>query len=195
MDTVVNLAVENCLVSEIPNILTARKVDEMTDDERKELASESEETQMNRSRLLDEVGILREGHRMCQKHKPRESRGQSRLPTPELAPPASSKDAVRLLKMRQWLTGIGAVSPSRSPTPLDDLAPSPAAATAEPPRISSTRPLFGVKTTPAAATAGTGLSGKSTSSTQPNFGSSSRGDGQAAGKKKKSKARSVPLSP
>ena len=99
MDTVVNLAVENCLVSEVPNILTARKVDAMTVDELTELASESEETQMNRTRLLDEVRILREGHRKCQKHKPRESTTQSRLSVSNLAPPASSKYAVRLLKM------------------------------------------------------------------------------------------------
>ncbi len=100
MDTVVNLAVENCLISEVPNILTARKVDAMTVDELKELASESEETQMNRSRLLDEVRILKEGHRKCQRHKPRETPAQPRLFGSGLAPPALSKHAVRLVKMK-----------------------------------------------------------------------------------------------
>ncbi|KAK4129810.1 hypothetical protein N657DRAFT_677378 [Parathielavia appendiculata] len=75
MDNVVNLAVESCLISKVENILTARKVEEMSVDELKELASESEETQTNRSRLQEEVRILREGLRKCQKHKPRESTG------------------------------------------------------------------------------------------------------------------------
>ena len=180
MDTVVNLAVENCLISEVPNILTARKVDAMTVDELKELASESEETQMNRSRLLDEVRILKEGYRKCQKHKPRESTAQSRLFVSELAPPASSKYAIRLVKMETMANGIGAATPSRSVTPLGDPTPSPAAVTPEPPRGSSTRPIFSVNTTPTAATAGTGFFGNITSSTQPNVGSSTRGDGQAA---------------
>lgn len=75
MDNVVNLAAESCLISHVPNILTARKIDAMTVDDLKELASESDETRMNRSRLQDEVRILREGLRKCQKHKPRESTG------------------------------------------------------------------------------------------------------------------------
>ena len=92
-DNVVNLAVENCLIADVPNILTGRKVDAMTVDELRELASESEETQMNRSRLQDEVRILREGLRKCRKHKPKESTAQFRHSTSELAPPASSKYA------------------------------------------------------------------------------------------------------
>lgn len=93
MDNVVNLAVENCLISDVPNILTGRKVDAMTVDELKDLASESVETQIKRSRLQDEVRILREGLRKCRKHKPKESTAQFRLSTSELAPPASSKYA------------------------------------------------------------------------------------------------------
>jgi hypothetical protein len=94
MDNVVNLAVESCLISDVENILTARKVDAMSVDTLKELASESEETQTNRRRLEEEVRILREGLRKCQKHKPRAPTASSHLAVSEHAQSASSKYSV-----------------------------------------------------------------------------------------------------
>ncbi|KAK4032118.1 hypothetical protein C8A01DRAFT_51023 [Parachaetomium inaequale] len=70
-ENVINLAVESCLVRNIPTILTTRKVDRMSFDELKELASESEETQKRRVDLEAQVKILEEGLRKCQRHKPR----------------------------------------------------------------------------------------------------------------------------
>jgi hypothetical protein len=96
MDNVANLAVESCLVSDVENILTARKVDAMSVDTLKELASESEETRMNRTRLENEVRILREGLRKCQKHKPRTTAASSHLSVSDQAQSATSKYTVRL---------------------------------------------------------------------------------------------------
>lgn len=75
IDNVINLAVESCLVHDIPTILTPRKVDAMKSGELKELASESEDVQQQRLHLQGEVKILREGLQKCQKHKTREVTG------------------------------------------------------------------------------------------------------------------------
>ncbi|KXX76061.1 Interferon-induced GTP-binding protein Mx [Madurella mycetomatis] len=72
VDNVINLAVESCLVCDIPTILTPRKVNAMSTDRMKELASESEEIQNQRLYLQNEVKILTEALRKCQRHKPRE---------------------------------------------------------------------------------------------------------------------------
>lgn len=77
IDNVINLAVESCLVYDIPAILTPRKVDAMNPDELKELASESEEVEKQRLHLQGEVKILRQGLQKCQKHKTREVTGTS----------------------------------------------------------------------------------------------------------------------
>ncbi|KAK4116856.1 hypothetical protein N656DRAFT_701720 [Canariomyces notabilis] len=77
VDNVINLAVESCLVCDIPGILTPRKVDKMTADQLAELAAESDEVQSQRLALQNEVRILREGLRRCQRHRPRELTGES----------------------------------------------------------------------------------------------------------------------
>lgn len=75
VDNVINLAVESCLVRDIPTILTPRKVGAMGADRIKELASESEEVQKQRLYLQNEVEILAEELRKCQRQKPREVTG------------------------------------------------------------------------------------------------------------------------
>ena len=75
-ENVINLAVESCLVRHIPSILTTRKVDRMTFEELKELASESGDIQDRRADLEAEVKILEEGLRKCQRHKPRPLAGK-----------------------------------------------------------------------------------------------------------------------
>ncbi|KAH6635544.1 P-loop containing nucleoside triphosphate hydrolase protein [Chaetomium sp. MPI-SDFR-AT-0129] len=70
-ENVVNLAVESCLIHHIPTILTTGKIYDMSFDELKELASESEEVQKRRVDLEAEVKILEEGLRKCQRQKPR----------------------------------------------------------------------------------------------------------------------------
>ncbi|ETS81767.1 hypothetical protein PFICI_06769 [Pestalotiopsis fici W106-1] len=68
-DNVVNLAAENCLISEIPDILTSMMVVQMSEERLQEIASESEDIQMERSQLQHEVEILREGLKKCQRSR------------------------------------------------------------------------------------------------------------------------------
>jgi hypothetical protein len=77
VDNVINLAVESCLVCDIPDILTPRKVNRMSANQLAELAADSDEVQSQRLALQNEVRILREGLRMCQRHRPRELTGES----------------------------------------------------------------------------------------------------------------------
>ncbi|AEO70592.1 uncharacterized protein THITE_2156327 [Thermothielavioides terrestris NRRL 8126] len=77
VDNIINLAVEGCLVCDLPNILTPRKVDKMSADQLTELAAESDEVQSQRMVLRREVRILREGLRRCQRNRPRELTGGS----------------------------------------------------------------------------------------------------------------------
>ena len=76
VDNVINLAVESCLVCDLPDILTPRKVDRMSASKLTELAAESDEVQSQRLALQNEVRILREGLRRCQRHRPRELTGE-----------------------------------------------------------------------------------------------------------------------
>ncbi|SPQ18418.1 1f7c8cc6-8df3-4ecd-98b7-22a042441438 [Thermothielavioides terrestris] len=78
VDNIINLAVEGCLVCDLPNILTPRKVDKMSADQLTELAAESDEVQSQRMVLRREVRILREGLRRCQRNRPRELTGGTR---------------------------------------------------------------------------------------------------------------------
>lgn len=78
-DNVINLAVENCLVCGIPDILTPQKVHRMSDDKLRDLAEESEELQSRRKTLQKEVDVLRKGLRKCRQHQPRELTGQLKI--------------------------------------------------------------------------------------------------------------------
>ncbi|UNI18587.1 hypothetical protein JDV02_004845 [Purpureocillium takamizusanense] len=71
-DNVVNLAIEGCLVCDIPDILTPTKVVGMTDEELEELAAETDDAQSRRDHLQAELDILREGLEQCRKYKPRD---------------------------------------------------------------------------------------------------------------------------
>lgn len=71
-DNVINLAVENCLVCGIPDILTPQKVHRMSEERLRELAEESEELQSQRNTLQKEVEVLRKGLRKCRQHQPRQ---------------------------------------------------------------------------------------------------------------------------
>ncbi len=75
----VNLAVENCLISDLPTILTPSTVIRMSEERLKELASESEDVQAERKVLQYEVSILRAGLRKCQQFRPHERTGVSSI--------------------------------------------------------------------------------------------------------------------
>ncbi|GAB1315413.1 hypothetical protein MFIFM68171_05623 [Madurella fahalii] len=119
LDNVINLAVESCLVCDIPTILTPRKVNAMSADRMKELASESEEVQRQRLDLQNEVRILTEGLRKCQRHKPRELAGL--LPARSRQHPGAGSG--------QTPSDTRAVTPSRSPIQAGDPTPTPSLAT------------------------------------------------------------------
>lgn len=70
-DNVINLAVESCLVYDIPDILTPTKVDRMSKERLEELAGESDDTSSRRQSLQEEVKILRQGLAQCRRYKPR----------------------------------------------------------------------------------------------------------------------------
>jgi len=68
-DNVINLAIEGCLVVDIPSILTTVAVDEMSDETVNEVASESDDIQATRRVLQDQVRVLRRGLQECKQHR------------------------------------------------------------------------------------------------------------------------------
>lgn len=75
-DNVINLAIENCLICDIPDILTPLQVDRMTEERLQELAAESDDTTSRRATLQEEVGILRQGLTQCRRYRPRTVTGK-----------------------------------------------------------------------------------------------------------------------
>ncbi|KAI1342492.1 P-loop containing nucleoside triphosphate hydrolase protein [Xylariaceae sp. FL0016] len=68
-DNVMILAIENCLISELPTILTTNQVNCMDDEELKNLASESTDTQTERAELQLEYDAMQKGLRICNKFR------------------------------------------------------------------------------------------------------------------------------
>lgn len=79
-DNVINLAVESCLANAVPDILTPKMVNSMSDDRLRELAEESPEVQVDRNMLASEVEKLQQGLRQCKLHRPRELTGKEASP-------------------------------------------------------------------------------------------------------------------
>lgn len=75
MNNIISLAIESCLIRDLPAIFTPTKVDGMDAERLRYLASETEDLQRQRQDLQQEVTILREGLRKCQKHRPRQQPG------------------------------------------------------------------------------------------------------------------------
>lgn len=74
-ENVINLAVESCLVCNIPDILTPGKVYTMSEGELKRLAAESEDVQVERAILKDQIEVLKRGLEVCRSSRPREVMG------------------------------------------------------------------------------------------------------------------------
>lgn len=70
------LAVENCLVSDIPNILTPDKVREMSDTTVSELAAKSKQIKQGREELKAQLAKLQAGLAACIEHRPRRTVGR-----------------------------------------------------------------------------------------------------------------------
>ncbi|KAK4129909.1 hypothetical protein BT67DRAFT_253357 [Trichocladium antarcticum] len=167
IDNVINLAVESCLVCDVPTILTPRKVDGMSVDRLKELASESAEVEAERQMLREETDALREGLRRCQQHRPRASTvlpggffgGPSAAPSvpisrnaPPLPSPTPEKPIARLSAPvktpNQGPTKLGTLPAAADPNAggFASLAISSGNANIFAPTPGSSRNLFGVPT-------------------------------------------------
>ncbi|KAB5577910.1 P-loop containing nucleoside triphosphate hydrolase protein [Coniochaeta sp. 2T2.1] len=80
-DNIIILAIENCLVCELPNILEPNMVNTLTDEKIKELVSERPEVTEEREQLKKGLAALKEGLLACRRHRPLEGRGMF-IPTP-----------------------------------------------------------------------------------------------------------------
>ncbi|OHE96944.1 dynamin family protein [Colletotrichum orchidophilum] len=70
-DNLINLAIETCLIRDLPNILTPRDVSSMSDARLAELAAESEEVRQYRVQLQEDITMLKKGLEQCRRYKPR----------------------------------------------------------------------------------------------------------------------------
>ncbi|KAL2160733.1 hypothetical protein VTH06DRAFT_930 [Thermothelomyces fergusii] len=164
VDNVINLAAESCLVRDIPTILTPMKVDAMSAETISELASESKAVQIQRQRLEDEVKILREGLRKCQKHERRElparlltsarpsssatlGRTATTSVTPSPAAPTPGNNSTQTLSKNQVQAGSTSaafgIKPEQTSLPSQPLFGSSTSATIKPEPTTS---LFGSTT-------------------------------------------------
>ncbi|KAH7139900.1 P-loop containing nucleoside triphosphate hydrolase protein [Dactylonectria estremocensis] len=78
-DNVINLAIESCLVHDIPDILTPTKVHRMNEARLEELAGESEDSKARRENLKEEIDILRQGLAQCLRYRPRPVTGNTQF--------------------------------------------------------------------------------------------------------------------
>lgn len=69
------LAVENCLIKDLPMILTTSMVSQMEEEELQRLAAESAEVQTERAELQNEYEALRKGLDLCKRYRARSSLG------------------------------------------------------------------------------------------------------------------------
>jgi hypothetical protein len=70
-ETVINLAVEGCLIQDLPSIFTPQLVNSMNKVRVEELAAESEEVQHLRSQLELDIKLLEQGLKQCRPYKTR----------------------------------------------------------------------------------------------------------------------------
>jgi hypothetical protein len=86
-ENVITLAIESCLLCDLPDILAPRMVYRMDDSQLKEVAAESEDVQSDRRMLETEIEALKEGLYKCRRCRPRErtvlpSRSNAPSPVP-----------------------------------------------------------------------------------------------------------------
>jgi uncharacterized protein YlxW (UPF0749 family) len=75
VNNIISLVIESCLIRDLPGTFTPTKVDGMDSERLQYLASETEDLQGQRQDLQQEVIILREGLRKCQRHRLRRRAG------------------------------------------------------------------------------------------------------------------------
>ncbi|KAK6067333.1 dynamin family protein [Seiridium cupressi] len=80
-ENMVVLAIENCLIEDLPHIFTSEKVNQMKNEELEQLAAESEELRLERAQAKEEHDSLKKGLEFCSKYRKREaSRKYPRTP-------------------------------------------------------------------------------------------------------------------
>ena len=79
-NNVMILAVENCLISEMPEMLTPDKVQDMSNETVISLASESKQIKREREELLGQLAKLQAGFAACQAYRPRRTVGMFAAP-------------------------------------------------------------------------------------------------------------------
>ncbi|KAF4971540.1 hypothetical protein FZEAL_9824 [Fusarium zealandicum] len=127
-DNVINLAIESCLVCEIPDILTPTQVDRMSKERLQELAAESDDTSSRRENLQEEVDVLRQGLAQCRRYRPRTV---TALPSRQGASPAAKKATATPPTVTNT-PPPPQVQPPQQATPKAKTAATPANATATP---------------------------------------------------------------
>src|SRR3569833_1514199 len=75
-ENVIILAVENCLISELPSILASSIIHEMDEEKLTTLAAESSDLRQERFDSERDIRVLTEGLRICKKNRPRQSAGE-----------------------------------------------------------------------------------------------------------------------
>ncbi|KAM0476099.1 hypothetical protein ACHAPX_006516 [Trichoderma viride] len=70
-DNVIHLVIENCLVSNLPDIFSTKIVTQMSDDMLRQIAEESPKVREERTELEGEIEKLRLGLQECQRSRPR----------------------------------------------------------------------------------------------------------------------------
>ncbi|KAI1137859.1 P-loop containing nucleoside triphosphate hydrolase protein [Hypoxylon sp. FL0543] len=104
-DQVIILAVENCLIRELPSVMTSAAFDEMTDDEITGFASESAELQEEREKLQAGCDAFAKGLEVCHRHN-------LRIFTPGPLVPPESEEASSPGVENEPTTGKAKVSTS-----------------------------------------------------------------------------------
>lgn len=75
-ENVINLAIESCLVSDIEEIITPKKVHLMDAEVVRDLASESPDVAFEREFLQGQIKKLKDGLGVCRRYKPLGATGQ-----------------------------------------------------------------------------------------------------------------------
>ncbi|KAF0315140.1 dynamin family protein [Colletotrichum asianum] len=70
-DNVINLAIESCLIQDLPSVFTARLTNDLTDDEVSHIAIESDDIRSYRSEIEEDIKQLKRGLEECRRFRPR----------------------------------------------------------------------------------------------------------------------------
>ncbi|OAA63418.1 Dynamin, GTPase domain protein [Niveomyces insectorum RCEF 264] len=122
-ENVIILAVENCLMTELPSMLTSAMVYDMDEDMLRTLAAESPSVAQDRLDAERDARVLAEGLRICKKYRPRESSARTpshaalteskirqTTPRPEISPKSLQAPSYSTVAMRN-----GVISPAMTP--------------------------------------------------------------------------------